>query len=152
MAKPTAASARETRSSSGEAWESWRGSSTTYASRRALHTVSPASLIRRAESYSQRWRRGSSSGRFRNTRASAERRRDSTRGTLSEAGARVGRRRRLDRERDDVGAANNGQAEGSLLLRFDGLIVAGAGGSDLVLLSLDASELFGVGEHEIHVL
>lgn len=47
---------------------------------------------------------------------------------------------------------DNRQTECSLLLLHDGLRCAGgAGGSRLVLL-LDATELFGIGEDDVHVL
>lgn len=52
-----------------------------------------------------------------------------------------------------MGAADNGEAEGALRLGLDGLAGAGAGrAAGLRLLGPDLSELFGVGEDEVHVL
>jgi hypothetical protein len=52
-----------------------------------------------------------------------------------------------------VGTTNNRQTQCALLLRLDSLACGTrAGGSWLVLATLDATELFGVGEDEVHVL
>lgn len=53
-----------------------------------------------------------------------------------------------------MSASDDGETQSSLLLRLDGLRrgTARARGSRLVLLALDASELFSVGEDEVHVL
>ena len=53
-----------------------------------------------------------------------------------------------------MGAADDRQAERSLLLRLDRLPgrAAGAWSRGLVLLALHASELLGVSQDQIHVL
>lgn len=53
-----------------------------------------------------------------------------------------------------MSASDDGETQSSLLLRLDGLRrgTTRARGSRLVLLALDASELFGVGKDEVHVL
>lgn len=53
-----------------------------------------------------------------------------------------------------MSASDDRETQSSLLLRLDGLGrgTARARGGRLVLLALDASELFGVGEDEVHVL
>lgn len=44
------------------------------------------------------------------------------------------------------------QTECSLLLLHDGLRCAGGAGSGRLVLLLDATELFGIGEDDVHVL
>lgn len=105
-------------------------------------------------SYSKRWRRGTSSSRFGNTWASGESRGDTAGGTLAKPGAGVGRRWGFDGQRDNMSAADNRQAQRSLLFGFDDLAARTActRGGRLVLLPFDASEFFGIGEYKIHVL
>lgn len=52
-----------------------------------------------------------------------------------------------------MSASDDCETECSLLLGLDeGTRAACARGSGLVLLALDASELFGIGKDEVHVL
>jgi hypothetical protein len=102
---------------------------------------------------SQRGGGHATSDRLGHTRTGLESGSDASRGALAQASAGIGGRRRLDGERNDVGAADNGQAKGTLLFGLDSLAAgAGTGRGRFVLLALDASELFGIGEDEVHVL
>lgn len=73
---------------------------------------------------------------------------------LAQARAGILRGRRLDGKRDDLGAADNGQAQCALLLCLDRLCLRGRAtdGGGLGGLALEFAELFGVGENQVHVL
>ena len=65
--------------------------------------------------------RGSTAGRTSDPGPSSERARNSAAGGFAEPCARISRRRRLHRQRNDMGAPNDGKTQRPLLLLFDGL-------------------------------
>lgn len=71
-----------------------------------------------------------------------------TGGSSSEASRGVGGGRSFDGEGDNVHAAEDDETEGTLLFRDSrGLVSSGFG-----CLALDATEFFGIGEDNVHVL
>ena len=155
----TTASEGSGRRAAWEARETWRRGTTTNAGSRALGFVSPRfeesgggkRYGNRAGSHSQVGGRSTTAGGPSDAGASTEGRGNATRGGTSKTGAGIGGGRRLDGDGNDLGAADDGEAEGSLLFVLDDLRV-GAGSTRLGLSALHAAELFGVGENEVHVL
>ena len=94
------------------------------------------------------------SRRPRNTRSSCESGGETGACCLAQTRAGICGRRRLDRQRDYVGAPDNRQPQRALLLLLDDLGGGGrrARGRRLVLLALGSAEFFRVGEDEVHVL
>ena len=95
--------------------------------------------------------RTSSSG-SRDTGSGSECRSHASSGRLAEAGAGVGRRRGLDRNRNELRAAKDDQAECALLLLLDRLGGGSTGRGSLGLLALVLTEFLRVGKNEIHML
>lgn len=97
-------------------------------------------------SYSQRWGSSTATSGLGHSWTGGESRADTALSRLVEPGTGIDRRRRLDGEGDDVCTADDSQAQGSLLFRFDHLTgTACAGGGGFVLPAFDASEFFGIG-------